>query len=476
LAPIVTFTGIVGTAPFTFTYNRTSVINSVTTTLTNLTSSGTVSVPVASSGTYTYTLVGVQDANGCSQAQSGSVVVTIGACTQIRSTQCGRTLPSIGTLIEADAIPGATAYRFELVRTDNPADIRYVTTNATPKFNPASATQLPGGLLYSKSYNIRVQAFIGSWLAYGRTCVVSTPAEPAVVATYLNSNFCGKVLADINSSIECQVVYQATSYEFEVRAGAGNGGFTTKSFISPTYYFGFYSGIAGVQYNKAYIVRVRAYSQGAWTAWGPDCTIYTPNVPQTFLISTNNSVSGCSRVVNTIDPLLGAYEVRLAERYKFRVKFGANTVEVERIGSRYFSANDFKTAYAPGYQYSTAYTIDVDVMYDGQWQNNWGPLCTITTPAPPITRMAAQDINTNVFEVNAFPNPFARHFSLDIQSSSDDLIQVQVYDMLGRALEVQKATVSELSTKEIGTNYPSGVYNVVVSQGDKVRTVRMIKR
>jgi hypothetical protein len=94
--------------------------------------------------------------------------------------------------------------------------------------------------------------------------------------------------------------------------------------------------------------------------------------------------------------------------------------------------------------------------------------------------MAAQDINTNVFEVKAFPNPFARHFSLDIQSSSDDLVQVkvnvQVYDMIGRALEVQNATVSELSTKEIGTNYPSGVYNVVVSQGDKVRSVRMIKR
>jgi hypothetical protein len=149
---------------------------------------------------------------------------------------------------------------------------------------------------------------------------------------------------------------------------------------------------------------------------------------------------------------------------------------VERIGSRYFSANDFKTAYAPGYQYSTVYTIDVDVMYDGQWRNNWGPLCTITTPAAPITRMAAQDINTNVFEVSAFPNPFAKHFSLDIQSSSDDLVQVRVYDMIGRELEVQKATVSELSTREIGTNYPSGVYNLVVSQGDKVKSVRMIKR
>jgi hypothetical protein len=398
-------------------------------------------------------------------------------CTQVRSTQCGATLRFIDTIIEANAVSGATAYRFEIIRTDNPADSRIVVTGATPRFKPTNAAQLPGGLIFGKSYNIRVQAFVGgTWNPYGNTCVVTAPNEPPVLPTYLNSNFCGKVLADINASIECEVVYQATAYEFEVRAGAGNGGFTTKSYVSSRYYFGFYSGIAGVQYNKAYIVRVRAFSQGAWTAWGPDCTIYTPDVPQTFLLSINNSVSGCSRVVNTIEPLLGAYEVRLAERYKFRVKFGANTVEVERIGSRYFSANDFKTAYAPGYQYSTAYTIDVDVMYDGQWQNNWGPLCTITTPAPPITRMAAQDINTNVFEVNAFPNPFARHFSLDIQSSSDDLIQVQVYDMLGRALEVQKATVSELSTKEIGTNYPSGVYNVVVSQGDKVKSVRMIKR
>jgi hypothetical protein len=48
--------------------------------------------------------------------------------------------------------------------------------------------------------------------------------------------------------------------------------------------------------------------------------------------------------------------------------------------------------------------------------------------------------------------------------------------MIGRELEVQNATVSELSTKEIGTNYPSGVYNIIVSQGDKVKSVRMIKR
>ena len=127
-----------------------------------------------------------------------------------------------------------------------------------------------------------------------------------------------------------------------------------------------------------------------------------------------------------------------------------------------------------GGEFGKTYSIRVAIN-NGIWQG-YGSACNVSTPTAPAPRMAAQDINTNVFEVKAFPNPFARHFSLDIQSSSDDLVQVKVYDMIGRELEVQKATVSELSTKEIGTNYPSGVYNVIVSQGDKVRSVRMIKR
>ena len=129
-----------------------------------------------------------------------------------------------------------------------------------------------------------------------------------------------------------------------------------------------------------------------------------------------------------------------------------------------------------GAEYNTLYTVRVAISFDnGLTYESYGRPCSFTTPAAPIARMSDSAL-TNVFEVKAFPNPFARHFSLNIQSSSDDLVQVKVYDMIGRELEVQNATVSELSTKEIGTNYPSGVYNVIVSQGDKVKSVRMIKR
>ncbi|MFD0984054.1 T9SS type A sorting domain-containing protein, partial [Flavobacterium myungsuense] len=103
---------------------------------------------------------------------------------------------------------------------------------------------------------------------------------------------------------------------------------------------------------------------------------------------------------------------------------------------------------------------------------NWGPTCQLTIPS---FRMS--DTNTSsIFNVKAFPNPFATHFNLDIESSSDAQVEMKVYDMIGRQLEVRKATVSELSVLEVGRNYPAGVYNIIVSQGEKVKSLRMVKR
>ena len=73
-SPLVTFTGANGTAPYTFSYN----INGGTAqTITSVGNSTSLSVPTGTSGTFIYTLLNVQDANGCSQNQNGSVSITI---------------------------------------------------------------------------------------------------------------------------------------------------------------------------------------------------------------------------------------------------------------------------------------------------------------------------------------------------------------------------------------------------------------
>jgi hypothetical protein len=48
--------------------------------------------------------------------------------------------------------------------------------------------------------------------------------------------------------------------------------------------------------------------------------------------------------------------------------------------------------------------------------------------------------------------------------------------MLGREVEARQASVAAITNLEIGSQYPSGVYNIIVTQGNNVKTVRVVKR
>jgi hypothetical protein len=65
---------------------------------------------------------------------------------------------------------------------------------------------------------------------------------------------------------------------------------------------------------------------------------------------------------------------------------------------------------------------------------------------------------------------------LDVTTSSHSVVGVKVYDMIGRLIEQREVSLTDLENTTIGDRYPSGVYNVVVSQEDSVETVRVVKR
>ncbi len=86
------------------------------------------------------------------------------------------------------------------------------------------------------------------------------------------------------------------------------------------------------------------------------------------------------------------------------------------------------------------------------------------------------EISSDEFNASAYPNPFAENFKLDVKTSSEEALQIKVYDMLGNLVENRILQTTEIEGLEVGANLSTGVYNVVVSQGVSVKTLRVIKR
>jgi len=78
--------------------------------------------------------------------------------------------------------------------------------------------------------------------------------------------------------------------------------------------------------------------------------------------------------------------------------------------------------------------------------------------------------------VIAYPNPYNSTFKLDIQTNNMSDVTIKVYDMIGRLIEYQTIGFNDLTNIEIGNSYPSGIYNVSVTQDGKAKNIQVIKR
>ena len=126
----------------------------------------------------------------------------------------------------------------------------------------------------------------------------------------------------------------------------------------------------------------------------------------------------------------------------------------------------------PNYSQSTQFRVRVRVLSSGVF-SDYGDACFITSPAVART---VETLDSNVFDVTASPNPFDTNFGMFLNATSTEDVSIRVYDMIGKLMEQRLVKATEVVTQEVGNNYPSGVYNVIVSQGAEVKTLRMIKR
>ncbi len=79
-------------------------------------------------------------------------------------------------------------------------------------------------------------------------------------------------------------------------------------------------------------------------------------------------------------------------------------------------------------------------------------------------------------KVKVYPNPYTSDFNLSLITSTNEKVSVTVYDMTGRLMERNEIDPTDITEVKVGGKYASGVYNLIVTQGSEVKTLRVIKR
>lgn len=78
------------------------------------------------------------------------------------------------------------------------------------------------------------------------------------------------------------------------------------------------------------------------------------------------------------------------------------------------------------------------------------------------------------FDVVAYPNPSAYQFNLVVQSSSNEKIDITVYDLSGKLLKHLVRNKDEFII--FGAELPRGVYIATITQGVDKKTIKLIKK
>jgi hypothetical protein len=295
---------------------------------------------------------------------------------------------------------------------------------------------------------------------YGAPCTVKTPTATTQLIN------CGASLTAMADVIYANSVAFATGYQFKVTnvlnpSDTRTSNRSLREFRMNT--------LSGIEFNTTYNVEVAVRNtDGVYLPYGPICAVTTPNFPSTYIQD-----SQCDDyVVPSMSTSIYAVSFTGAEAYRFRLQNEgvSYSQEVDKY-LRVFKLTDF-TGLLPG----STYTVKVALKINGVWGSYTGKSCSIIIPGSARAIETEAIVVKGNFAAVAYPNPFATTFAINVQTSSQELVYLKVYDMLGRLVEQRETNTDSKETTMFGERYPSGVYSVVVTQGNVTETLRVIKR
>ncbi|MBC8884300.1 T9SS type A sorting domain-containing protein [Flavobacterium piscinae] len=376
----------------------------------------------------------------------------------VQPAQCGITLSTLDSYVYANLVAGAQGYRFRVTN---------LSTNEVQTIDRALRvfrfTQLTS-YAFATEYSVEVSVRINNvWQPfYGTPCTVSTPDT----TTQIQASQCNTAISNLNNSIFADIVPFATGYRFRVTNTLNP--IDVQTIDRPIRDFRM-TNLATVEFNTTYNVEVAVRNtDGTYLSYGPVCNITTPMFPTVGLEDAQ-----CDEyLVSSNTETLFAESYPGVEQYRFlleNINLPYNQT-VDRA-TRTVTLNNF-TGLVPG----EMYTVRVAIRLNGVW-GPYGKSCSIITPGGEIILIRTEEsTNETGFRAIAYPNPFATSFTLDVRTSNTEVVSLTVYDMAGRLLEVREVKAQDVTNYQFGDRYSSGVYNVIVTQGEETRTVRVVKQ
>jgi hypothetical protein len=117
--------------------------------------------------------------------------------------------------------------------------------------------------------------------------------------------------------------------------------------------------------------------------------------------------------------------------------------------------------------YRAKFTTSCDVMYSAAVKLYY-KTCVVAKEETATLKPA--------LKVVVYPNPYTENFKFDVTTSSEEKVGFAVYDMMGRLIEQTEVSPNDVNELLFGDHYPSGIYNIIFTQGAEVKALRVIRR
>ena len=393
-----------------------------------------------------------------------------GGCTPIVSTfptaTCGTTV-AFGGIVYSSLVSGAQGYRYRVT-----------------EVNPADDSEIPGTQVtvdmvlrnlylhnlsnykYNAKYKVEIAVRINNvWQPnFSAPCFLFTPVAVS------NMLSCGTQITGINTQVFSSLVPRSTGYRYRIQRldntmqPVGLPQEITSGLRNFTF-----AAVTDFRYDANYNVSCAVRNtDGTFLPYGPSCTIQAPKHPTTQMRGTQCN----DYAVVSFSERLFADAVQSAAQYRFRLFNEAQEYDfaIDR------PLNSFRLSDFIGLISGENYSVQVAVRMPNQM--DFGPYsktCTLTVPS--VARSLEETTpGTQGLDAQVYPNPYAEQFYFKVATSSQELFTIQVYDMMGRAIETRTVNADAIESTEVGANYPAGVYQVILTQGANVKTLRVVKR